>query len=118
MHKSSAGDILDCAGLRPPIPGFYFERDLRFYLPDGHSYIPETLPSEPNCSSSHHPEGCREQLSIRHEHLRFAVKVLRSRAVATLLLGASFSISALFVSGLFLPMAVRAQDQRQYVNVN
>jgi polyhydroxybutyrate depolymerase len=118
MHKSSAGNILDRVALRPLIPGFYFERDLRFCLPDGHSYIPEPLPSEPNCSSPHHPEECREQLSIRHEHLRFVVKVLQSRAVATLLLGASFSILALFVSGLFLPMAVRAQDQRQYVNVN
>jgi len=46
------------------------------------------------------------------------VKVLGSRAVAKLLLGTSFSIFVLCVSGLFLPIAVRAQDQRQYVNVN
>ena len=30
----------------------YSERDFRFDLPDGHTYTPEALPSEPNCSSS------------------------------------------------------------------
>jgi len=46
------------------------------------------------------------------------VKILRTRIAAGLLLATTISVCVLYVSGLFLPSAVWAQDPQQNVNVN
>ena len=48
MHKLSAGNYLDWAGLRSQIPVFYLNIDLGFDLQD--TYTPAALSTEPKPS--------------------------------------------------------------------